>query len=141
MKNRKGFTLIELLAVIVILAIIALIAVPVIMGMIASSRETAAVDSAKLIVREAQLAYQETFMLCDGHNPTIPYVMTKIKMDGIEHAAIDLENHTIKDGFGNTCTITPNAHVTCVNDKYSDVAKIQSTSKFVEGECDLRESN
>jgi len=36
--NKKGFTLTELLTVIVILAIIALIAVPIVMGIIESSR-------------------------------------------------------------------------------------------------------
>lgn len=38
--NKKGFTLIELLAVIVILAVIALIAAPIILGIIADSRES-----------------------------------------------------------------------------------------------------
>jgi len=37
--NKKGFTLTELLTVIVILAIIALIAIPIVLGVIESSRE------------------------------------------------------------------------------------------------------
>ena len=37
--NKKGFTLIELLAVIVILAIIALIATPIVLNIIADSKE------------------------------------------------------------------------------------------------------
>lgn len=45
---KKGFTLIELLAVIVILAIIALIAVPIIMGIINDSRDSAKQRSLEL---------------------------------------------------------------------------------------------
>ena len=42
---KKGFTLIELLAVIVILAVIALISVPLILGVIESSKKSSSVDS------------------------------------------------------------------------------------------------
>lgn len=43
--NKKGFTLVELLAVVVILAIIAIIAVPLILGVIESSKKGAFKDS------------------------------------------------------------------------------------------------
>lgn len=65
-KNNKGFTLIELLAVIIILAIIALIAVPTIMGIIESSRKSAAVDSAYGAISAAELWYTETLLEKNG---------------------------------------------------------------------------
>ncbi len=59
MKKEKGFTLIELLAVIVILAIIMVIAVPQILNIIEKSKQTAALESAKLYIKSVnqQIAF------------------------------------------------------------------------------------
>lgn len=55
--KKNGFTLIELLAVIVILVIIALISVPIILGVIETSRKGALEDSAYGIIDAAEMYY------------------------------------------------------------------------------------
>ena len=58
-QNQKGFTLIELLAVIVILAIIALITTPIVLNVIADSRNKAAVNKMYGVVDAVRLAYTQ----------------------------------------------------------------------------------
>lgn len=142
MKNKNGFTLIELLAVIVILAIIALIATPVIMSIINSSRQNAAEESAKLVVAEIKLAYEEAYMLCDGKTPSLNSIINKVSLDGIENADIDTENYTVTDGYGTICTLTANDYVKCQNSKYGESNKgninnIKSKETLPVGDCDI----
>ena len=55
--KKKGFTLIELLAVIVVLAIIALIAVPMVLGIIETSKKNAFKNSVYAALDAAEYYY------------------------------------------------------------------------------------
>lgn len=140
MKNRNGFTLLELLAVIVILSIIALIASPVIINLIEDSGTTAAEDSAQLILRQAQFAYEEAYMLCEGQRPSLAFVMSKMDMKSIDSANIDEEKFTITDGYGTTCTLKDGEYATCKNTNYpkSNIGTYKTKSIFISGDCDKR---
>lgn len=111
MRN-KGFTLIELLAVIVILAIIALIATPIILGIINDSRESAAEESAKLVVSNFELAYSSAYMKNKGSRPDLGKVCEYFNMD---NASCPKESITTDSSTGvQTATITVDAdNVTC----------------------------
>lgn len=129
MKENKGFTLIELLAVIVILAIIALIATPVIMNIINSSRKSAAQESAKLMIAELRLAYNEASLEAQSNSenyPTIAAVIDKFSADGVENT--NNAAGTVTDSFGTTCTISNASAITCSGSKLDN--NITSTETF-----------
>jgi len=91
---KKGFTLIELLAVIVILAIIALIATPIVLNIIADTRENAKIRSAELYLTAIEQAIIRKKMSDTSFNPNNCYNEgNKIKCDGEElQLDIDGEN-------------------------------------------------
>lgn len=142
MKENKGFTLIELLAVIVILAIIALIATPVIMKIINDSRQSAAEESAKLMVSQAELAYNAAYLACDGNAPAISDILAKFEGDGV---TINTTANTLKDGLGTTCTLAgsngSNLTISCVSsnsnqDFKNAIVNIKQTSdSMLLGDC------
>ncbi len=68
-KNEKGFTLIELIIVIAILAIIAAVAIPNIVGAVESSRKSADIANAKVILNAAgtvQAKYEDLSTIAAG---------------------------------------------------------------------------
>lgn len=57
--RRKGFTLIELLAVIVILAVLMMISMPIILGVIETTKKSALKESANSLIEEAGYYYMQ----------------------------------------------------------------------------------
>jgi type IV pilus assembly protein PilA len=74
-KVKKGFTLIELLAVIVILAIIALIATPIVLNIIANTKENAQLRSAEMYLD----AVEQSIMMKKMEDTTFNPNSCKIK--------------------------------------------------------------
>lgn len=129
--NKKGFTLIELLAVIVILAIIALIATPIVLGIINDARKSSANESAKLIVKNVELAYSTAYTQNDGNYPDIAGVAKNFKMDG---ATMDASTGKITvTGLDIDCVTTTSGKklsVTCTPKNGGKAAKTSDASEM-----------
>ena len=102
--KKKGFTLIELLAVIVILAVIALIATPLIMNVIEDARDGALKNSARYLLKTAEMEYAVEQM--NNPNPTIDFNALEYKgerMDAIAGSFDENGKASIAVYKGNKC--------------------------------------
>ena len=100
----RGFTLIELLAVIVILAVIALIATPLIMNVIEDARDGTLKNSARYLLRTAEMEYAVEQM--NNPNPTIDFNTLEYKgerMDAIAGSFDENGKASIAVYKGNKC--------------------------------------
>lgn len=93
--SKKGFTLIELLVVIVILAIIALVAVPVIIGVINSSKEKAYQEQERAIVTAARNYIAKN----SKEMPTMKGASKCIPVETLKNAGL-LKDQTIQNPVG-----------------------------------------
>jgi type IV pilus assembly protein PilA len=112
--NKKGFTLVELLAVIVILAVILVIAIPNVLSIIDKSRKDSMVNTAKMMVKAAQL------VVAQGQTAAGTTVSTPVanKYITIKMSTLALDNVT-KDPDGGAYPGTPagaNSYVVIFND-------------------------
>ena len=121
---KKGFTLIELLSVIVILAVLAIVTIPIISGVIETTKKSALKESANALVEEAGYYYMQY---------------------GVDNnVRFDIENNEINKVEGNTLLFKGNVKdatvlinikgevALCINDGNYSVYKNYSDSKLIE---------
>jgi type IV pilus assembly protein PilA len=99
--NKKGFTLVELLAVIVILAVILVIAIPNVLSIIEKSRKDSTVNTAKMMVKAAQLAVAQG-QTAGGTAITVPSsantaVTIKLSSLGLDNVTKDTDGGSYTD--------------------------------------------
>ncbi len=93
--KKNGFTLVELLAVIIILAIIALIATPLIGSVIEDSRKSANKSTVELIVKEANVLYNNTLVVNNEETKA-----QLLKFDGATNVYDDVKTANAKPDGG-----------------------------------------
>ena len=121
---KKGFTLIELLAVIVILSVIAVIAMPIVLGVVETTKKAALKESANALIEEAGYYYMQYGV--------------------VDNARFDIEEGQINSSTGNTLLLkgyiedatvlinTKGEVAVCINDGDYSVYKNYRDNKLIE---------
>jgi len=127
---KKGFTLIELLAVIVILAIIALIATPIVLNIIAKSKESAQLRSAEMYIKGLETSIATSTL----NNKKVPDKEYSILPDG-NICLVEPTNNTCSDD--DTLKVEMNGEkpksgtVTVLNGKITDIELTYKNKKSI----------
>lgn len=122
--KRKGFTLIELLAVIVILAVLMMISMPIILGIIETTKKSALKESANSLIEEAGYYYMQY-----GIEYNVRFDIDDNKINDISGKTLLLKGN-IKDA---TVLINTKGEVAlCINDGNYSVYKNYKDSKLIE---------
>lgn len=121
---KKGFTLIELLAVIVVLAVIAVIAIPIILGVVETTKKAALKESANGLIEEAGYYYMQ-------------YGVADNARFDIEEGQINstTENTLLLKGYIEDATVLINTKgevAVCINDGEYSVYKNYRDNKLIE---------
>ena len=122
--RRNGFTLIELLAVIVILAVLMMISMPIILGVIETTKKSALKESANSLIEEAGYYYMQY-----GIEDNVRFDIDDNKINDINGKTLLLTGN-IKDA---TVLINTKGEVAlCINDGNYSVYKNYKDSKLIE---------
>lgn len=151
--RKNGFTLIELLAVIVILAIIALIAVPIVLGIISDSKESATLRGAEYYLDAVDIAIMDSMLknedIRDGeytilengnlcHNSNMED--EKCNKEIIVAASGEMPNSgkiTIDNGKVDTIILNYAQHDSIIKDNNGDIKPLATLSSV----CSLSETS